>query len=186
MHALALSSALDWSDGEAVCDVGGGTGDLLATLLDLQPDLTGTVLDLPDVVARSVDHPRLTATAGDAFERLPTGLDTYLFVNVLHDWDDTDAVRLLERAAEALDVGGRVVVVDSDRPTVPVDGVGVLADVLMAALTDGGKERDAEAFAQLGRAAGLQLDRSVRLASGDLAHVFVPDPSGSGRRTSLH
>lgn len=172
MHALGLSAALDWSPGERVCDVGGGTGELLATLLDLEPGLEGTVLDLADVVARAVEHPRLTATAGDAFERLPDGFDTYLFVNVLHDWDDADAIRLLQRAADVAGPDTRVIVVDNDRPTVPHDDVSVLADVLMAALTDGGKERDTGAFATLGRAAGLELDRSVRLASADLAHVF--------------
>jgi SAM-dependent methyltransferase len=183
MHALGLSAALDWSAGERVCDVGGGTGTLLATLLDLEPGVEGTVLDLPDVVARAVEHPRLTATAGDAFEHLPEGFDTYLFVNVLHDWSDDDAMRLLTRAAEVLDAGARVVVVDSDRPTIPHDDVSVLADVLMAALTAGGKERDTEAFAALGRAAGLRLHRSVRLASADLAHVYrrsdvaIPSPN---------
>lgn len=68
--------------------------------------------------------------------------------------------------------GSRVVVVDSDRPTVPQDDVAVSADVLMAALTPGGKERDTAAFIELGRAVGLRHERSVQPASGDLAHVL--------------
>jgi hypothetical protein len=44
--------------------------------------------------------------------------------------------------------------------------------VLMAALTKGGKERSAAEFAALGRACGLRLVRTHRLASGDLAHEF--------------
>lgn len=182
MHALGLAAALDWPSGERICDVGGGTGDLLATLLDLVPGTEGTVLDLPGVVARAVDHPRLTALGGDAFAQVPAGFDTYLYVNVLHDWDDADAVRLLTKAAEVVGPDARVVVVDSDRPTVPQPDVSVLADVLMAALTDGGKERDADAFEVLGRAAGLRLDRSVRLASADLAHVFRRPSPGMVRR----
>jgi hypothetical protein len=35
MHALTLAAALDWSGDRRVCDVGGGTGELLSTLLDL-------------------------------------------------------------------------------------------------------------------------------------------------------
>jgi SAM-dependent methyltransferase len=172
MHALGLASVLDWSPGERVCDVGGGTGALLATLLDLVPGLEGTVLDLPDVVARSVEHPRLTATGGDAFAEVPAGFDTYLLVNVLHDWDDDDAARILRRIAEAASPGSRVVVVDSDRTTVPRADLAVSADVLMAALTDGGKERDTEEFADLGRRAGLALSASHHLPSADRAHVF--------------
>ena len=174
MHGLTLAAALDWSDTASVCDVGGGTGELLATLVDLVPDLEGTVLDLPEVVRRAPDHPRLKVMAGDAFTCVPEGFDTYLLVNVLHDWNDDDATRILRRVVEAAAGRSRVIVVDSDRPTVPEDGVAVSADVLMAALTAGGKERDTAAFTTLARDAGLLLERSVRLASGDLAHVFRP------------
>ena len=172
MHALALASALSWSDTESVCDVGGGTGELLATLLDLVPGARGTVFDLPEVVGRAVNHPRLNVMGGDAFVSVPEGFDTYLLVNVLHDWNDEDAARILGRVAAAAPRRSRVVVVDADRPTVPNDDVAVSADVLMAALTAGGKERDTAAFTQLGRVVGLEHERSLRLASGDLAHVL--------------
>jgi 2,7-dihydroxy-5-methyl-1-naphthoate 7-O-methyltransferase len=173
MHALTLVAALDWSATRSVCDVGGGTGELLACLLDLLPELNGTVLDLPDVVGRSVEHPRLTTVGGDAFVEVPSGFDTYLLVNVLHDWSDEDAGRILGRVVNAAGGHSRVIVVDNDRPTVPLPDVSVGADVLMAALTAGGLERGPKEFARLGEAYGLSHDRSVRLASGDFAHVFL-------------
>jgi O-methyltransferase len=172
MHALGLATTIDWTGTGTVCDVGGGTGELLATLLDLVPDLRGTVLDLPTVVARAVDHPRLTVVGGDAFEQVPAGSDTYLLVNVLHDWDDDDAARLLARVTEAATRDSRVIVVDSEATTVPRDDMAAATDVLMAALTSGGKERDTRMFARLGASAGLRHQRSVRLPSGDLAHIF--------------
>lgn len=174
MHALGLGAVLDWSPGERVCDVGGGTGQLLATLLDLAPGTEGTVFDLPDVVARAVSHSRLTAVGGDVFAHVPAGFDTYLLVNVLHDWDDADAVRILQQVGEAAGPTARIVVVDSDRTAVPRDDIAVAADVLMAALTDGGKERDADGFADLGREADLTLVASHHLPSADRAHVFQP------------
>jgi SAM-dependent methyltransferase len=174
MHALTLAAALDWSEDRRVCDVGGGTGQLLSTLLDLVPSLDGTLLDLPEVVARAVPHPRLQTQGGDAFTHVPEGFDTYLLVNVLHDWDDADAVRILTRVAQATGSSGRVVVVESEYTAVPHDALGVSADLLMAALTDGGRERGIEGFVELGRSAGLRHERAVRLASGDLAHVYHP------------
>jgi hypothetical protein len=174
MHALTLAAALDWSADRRVCDVGGGTGELISTLLDLVPHLEGTLLDLPEVVARSVSHPRLQASGGDAFVHVPEGLDTYLLVNVLHDWDDADAMRILTRVAEATGSSGRVVVVESEYTAVPRDVLAVSADLLMAALTRGGRERGTEGFVELGHTAGLRHERAVRLASGDLAHVFHP------------
>jgi hypothetical protein len=172
MHALTMAAALDWEPDERICDVGGGTGVLLAGLLDLVPGTTGAVLDLPGVVARAVAHPRLEAVGGDMFAAVPAGFDTYLLVNVIHDWGDADATRILERCAAAAGAAGRVVAVDSERPAKPEAGLATGADVLMAALTPGGQERDADGFRALGERAGLRLERSVRLASGDLAHVL--------------
>jgi hypothetical protein len=170
LHGLALAAAVDWSGSTRVCDVGGGTGALLDTLVDLVPHLSGTLLDLPDVVARATGHPRVRVVAGDAFVSVPADADTYLLVNVLHDWNDEDAGRILDRVAAAMPAGARILVVDNDRPVVPRDDVALGADVLMAALTDGGHERDPAGFAALAANHGLQLTRSTRLASGDFAH----------------
>ena len=99
MHGLVAAAALDWSASRTICDVGGGTGALLAVLIQEQPHLRGVVVDLPDVV--SAGRARTIASSSspaDAFAEVPAGCDTYLFVNVLHDWGDDDAVRLLSRA----------------------------------------------------------------------------------------
>ena len=173
MHALGLSAALDWRASGSVCDVGGGTGDLLAALLDLHPHLRGQVLDLPEVVTRCDRHDRMEATSGDAFESVPTGHDTYLLVNVLHDWGDAEATRILSNVAAAVHVGGRVIVVDTDPAQARTSRVAAATDVLMAALTPGGHERTTDEFIALGAAAGLRHDRTVRLASADLAHCFL-------------
>ncbi len=185
MHALTLAAAVDWSTTTTVCDVGGGTGDLLAALLDLEPTLTGTVLDLPEVVARAIGHDRLTVVPGDAFAHVPPGFDTYLLVNVLHDWGDPEVVAILERVAEACrgrSTGStpaqrnpaRLIVLEGDRTTVPRQDMAICTDVLMAALTNGGRERSTADFSSLGRAAGLELTTTTRLASGDLAHELRP------------
>ena len=173
MHALTLDAALDWTGVSSVCDVGGGTGALLAVLLDRHPSWRGVVLDLPGVVERAVEHPRLEPVAGDAFSEVPAGHDAYLLVNVLHDWGDDDCVRILQSVAAAVSERGRIFVVDALRRDRPIDDIGLRADVLMAALTGGGQERDAAQFATLGRAAGLRLAATTSLASGDVAHELV-------------
>jgi CubicO group peptidase (beta-lactamase class C family) len=178
MHGLLLANDLDWADSRRVCDVGGGDGTLLDVLTTHHPHLEGVVLELPDVVARMPERPRVTGEAGDAFAAVPTGFDTYLYVNVLHDWDDGDATRLLQRAADAIRAGGnhgaaRVVVVDSQCHHTPVDDLTQRADLLMLALTPGGRERSTSEFAALGRAAGLQLRSTRPLVSGDVAHTLI-------------
>ena len=180
MHGLLLAKALDWSSSRRVCDIGGGDGTLLGVLLAQHPHLEGMLLELQDVVDRAPPRPRVTAIGGDAFTAVPVGCDTYLFVNVLHDWDDDAAVRLIERAAEAARSGGsggvapRIVIVESELHLRPRDDLATRVDLLMLALTPGGRERTTGEFAALANRAGLRLQQTHPLASGDCAHVLVP------------
>ncbi|MFW2382139.1 MAG: methyltransferase [Acidimicrobiales bacterium] len=171
MHALTLDAAIDWNGADSLCDVGGGTGELARVMLDRHPDWRAVVFDLPEVIDRAVEHPRLEAIGGDAFVEVPSGFDVYLLVNVLHDWNDDACVWLLTNTAAA-HAGARIIVVESNRTTVPRDDIAIRADVLMAALTSGGQERSTEQFAALGRRAGLDLVRTTPLVSGDVAHEF--------------
>ena len=50
-ETAAILEAYDFSDARSVVDIGGGHGALLAALLRAHPQLTGTVFDLPSVVA---------------------------------------------------------------------------------------------------------------------------------------
>lgn len=179
-HGLVLAHALDWSGSRHVCDVGGGTGALLTTLLAAHGHLEGTVFDLPEVIDRAPSRPRLRAVGGDAFSDVPPGADTYLLVNVLHDWADDDALRLLAAVTVAMASGqhaaapARVVVVEGEAHDRPRDDFATRSDLLMFALTAGGRERTRDEFADLATAAGLSLRRTRALASGDVAHVMTP------------
>ena len=175
MHGLVLAHALDWSNDRTVCDVGGGSGALLEVLLASHDHLSGIVLDLPEVVNRagSVATARLTRQAGDAFVALPPEASTYLFVNVVHDWSDEDATRMLRRAATDGPRGARVVVVEGVRRAVPIDDVAQRTDLLMLLLAPGGRERTAAEIEAVGVAAGLAPSGVVPLATGDAAYVFT-------------
>ena len=176
LHGLVLARSLDWSASHKVCDIGGGTGALLATLLAAHPHLHGVVLDLPEVIGRVAATERMSVVGGDAFSEVPAGCDTYLFVNVLHDWSDDDAARLLAVVAEAMAAddapGSRVVIVEGRTDHRARDEFSARTDLLMFALTAGGRERSAEEFAALGSAVGLRLQDSVHLPSGSVAHVL--------------
>ena len=172
MHGLLLAGAVDWSRSRRVCDVGGGDGTLLGVLTTRHPHLTGTVLELPEVAARAPQRDRVAVTGGDAFAAVPADHDTYLLVNVLHDWDDTAATRLLATVATAGPT--RVLVVESEAHDRPRDDVATRADLLMLALTPGGRERTTAEMATLAADAGLRRTATHPLASGDVVHVLVP------------
>jgi hypothetical protein len=181
MHGLLLADALDWSTTRRVCDVGGGDGTVLGVLRARHPHLEGVLLELPEVVARAPDRPGVQRVAGDAFEDVPVGCDTYLLVNVVHDWADEPVVRLLERIADAVRASGspehaRVVVVESEAHERPRHDLAIRADLLMLALTPGGRERTTEEISELADRAGLVLTRRRRLVSGDAAYVLHARP----------
>ena len=173
LHGLALAEAIDWTAWTRVCDVGGGDGSTLRVLLDHHRHLDGVLLDLPGVTASAPPAARLEIRGGDAFAQVPKDCDAYLYVNVVHDWDDDDSVRLLARAAADAPPGASIIVVEGHRTVRPVDGITTSSDLLMLALAPGGRERTEQQLAVLGRRAGLHLRRTVALASADFAHVFT-------------
>jgi O-methyltransferase domain len=173
LHGLGLAEALDWSAWTRVCDVGGGDGSALRVLLDRHRHLEGVLLELPDVTSSAPPAARLDIRGGDAFARVPDDCDVYLYVNVIHDWDDDDAVRLLARAAADAPRDASIVVVEGHRTVRPVDGITTSSDLLMLALAPGGRERTEKELALLGARGGLRLRRTVALASADFAHVFI-------------
>lgn len=172
LHALTINSAMDWAPVKTVCDIGGGTGEFLIGLLDLQPSLNGIVFDLPEVISRARSHPRLTHVGGDVFVSVPVGCDVYVLVNVIHDWNDVDAGKIFATIAIAAVSDSQVLVIDNDFPRRPRRDLATSSDVLMAALTNGGRERDQQSFRQVAEKAGLILTSSKSLASGDSVHFF--------------
>lgn len=73
-EALA-EAVLDAGEPETVLDLGGGTGQHLAGVLDRAPGAVGVVLDASRYAARRAarSHPRAMAVVADSWSRLPVG-----------------------------------------------------------------------------------------------------------------
>ena len=168
--AAAVAAACDLSGVGRVVDVGGGQGRLIAALLRANPELRGTLFDLPSVVEGA---PRLLAEAdvadrcevvgGDMFEAVPAGGDLYVLSRVIHDWEDARATAILGNCRRAM---GRArlllverVLPERVEPTSTVQSQ-VLSDLNMMVRT-GGRERTGGEFGALLAAAGLRLERVV-------------------------
>jgi 2,7-dihydroxy-5-methyl-1-naphthoate 7-O-methyltransferase len=159
-----------WDSVRTVVDVGGGTGTLLAEVLRARPGLRGTLVDRPGTVARSDETfrsaevaDRVTTVAQSFFDPLPAGADLYLLKNVLGDWPDDEAVRLLRRCADAARPAGRVVILGGVTPE--DEGTAPSPALLMMVLV-GGRERRLAEFTDLARPAGLEVTAAARQAAG--------------------
>lgn len=156
----AVVAAYDFGGCRRIVDVGGGRGHLLRGILETAPGAHGILFELPHVIADArVDaEPRLELVAGDFFEDSLPPADTYLLMDLLHDWADTDASRILRAIRKAAAPGARLVIVETLAPETPGPHFGKTLDIIMLAVT-GGRERRPEEFRDLLRAAGFEMDR---------------------------
>ncbi len=146
----SLSEAVDFSTHQTVLDAGGGTGELVFALLRSCPHMIGTVLDMPGVVESATVPSDLDGrchfVGGDLFHEWPARAEAVILARALHDWPDGDALRILERAREAMDRDGLLYVVEMllGENT----GAGGLLDLHMLVMT-GGRERTQAQFREL-------------------------------------
>jgi hypothetical protein len=155
-----VAELYDWGAVTEVCDVGGGSGILLSTLLGRHPHLRGTLVDLPNApaVARELFAERnLTdrtqIVTGSFFEPLPAGRDVYTISRAITDWPDTEASQILRRMGEAAGERGRVLIIEV-LPTDPQVPYATSFDLEML-VTVGGRERTLEDFDAIAADAGL-------------------------------
>lgn len=165
--AGAVAQAIDATGLRQVVDVGGGSGELLARVLAAHPSLHGVLFDLPQgldgataVLEQAGVAARCTRVAGSFFDGMPEGGDLYLLKSVLHNWDDTRCVQILQRCRAAMARNGRVWVIER----VMADRVGTTTHDREVARSDlnmlvalSGRERRRDEFAALFQAAGLVL-----------------------------
>lgn len=157
---LEALATYDFSTISHVCDVGGGHGHLLCSLLAKHPHLRGTVYELPSVIeqrellwAEKMNlATRCEYVAGDMFTEVPSA-DAYFLKHILHDWNDADCVRILSNIHKAAAPNARVFVAKYVVPGPGTPHFAKLFDIHMMCAT-GGRERTEEEYASLFERAG--------------------------------
>jgi SAM-dependent methyltransferase len=183
--------AYDFTGVRTVVDVGGGNGALLATILTANPQARGILHDLPDVVAGAkrllaaagVDD-RCDLVGGDFFTCVPAGGDAYLLANILHDWDDERAVRILANCRAAMADGGRVLLGEAVLPDQAEPSLAKLMDLVMLLNTPGGRQRTLAEYRHLLHRAGLRLSRTVPGEMYSLIETIRAGRSDSARTSA--
>ncbi|EGX60535.1 O-methyltransferase family protein [Streptomyces zinciresistens K42] len=192
----APAAALDWTATRHVLDVGGGNGALLIAVARAAPEVRGTLVELPGPAARArrrfteagLDD-RFTVVDGSFFDPLPATADTVVLSFVLLNWSDEEASAVLRRGVEALEPGGRLVVLDR------ADRAGDGADRFFSTLLDlrmlvfmGGRVRTRDEVIRLAADAGLVLaaesgsgSRTLPFDFSILEFVLAPVPPPSAK-----
>jgi len=149
-----------------VVDVGGGRGGLIAAILQAHAGVRGVLYDRPEVLQNRNEllvadqMKRCTLVCGDFFASVPGNADLYVLKRILHDWDDSDAIRILRSCRAAMQPDARILVVDAVLKPGNDPDPNKMLDLGIMALTHG-RERTAMDFQQLFDSAGLKLVRII-------------------------
>ena len=164
--AAPIVAAHDFSKYATVADIGGGDGTLLIAILEANPQLHGTLFERPSVIDRAVARlteaglgDRWRVVSGDFREGVAGGLDAYVMKWILHDWEDREAIRILEACRRAMGAGAELIVVERVMPERlgPKDLEVALADLQMMVM-NGGVERTESEFRALLDGTGFRLE----------------------------
>ena len=164
-------AAYDFTPYSTIVDVGGGHGRLLSAILTAASNSRGILYDLPEVVAGAPDllqqygvADRVRIAEGSFFEAVPEGGDAYVLKNVIHDWADEDAIRILRSVRTAANRGAKLLLVELVIPQHDRDFLGKWIDLEMLVAAEA-RERTAAEYGRLFKEAGFELTRVVQTAS---------------------
>ena len=170
LSALAASELLrvyDFSAVHTVADIGGAHGVLLTAILRANPGTRGILFDLPHVIETAENaiateglSQRCELVSGDFFEEVPEGADLHLLKQIVHDWDDERATRLLQNCHRALAPAGKLLLVEMVVPPDNRPSPAQAMDLNMLVML-GGRERTEQEYEHLFQAAGFRLERAI-------------------------
>lgn len=164
-------TAYDFSMFQRLVDIGGGSGTLIASILTANPNLKGVLFDQPQVVSHATTVLEAYGVAdqceileGNFFEAVPSGGDAYILSNVIHNWDDDQAVSILHNCYQAMDERGRLLLVEMVLSGKEEPALARLVDMTMLVLI-GGRERTEQEFSKLLARSGFKLERVIPVQS---------------------
>ena len=155
---------------KTILDIGGGGGALVASLLQEHKEMKGGVFDLASVIEHTTAlfsaggqyanlSPRVgkNLIAGDFFEMIPPS-EVYVMKWVLHDWVDSDALKILQNIRKAIIPGpkSRLVVLESILADGRIGRLSRYGDINMM-MTAKGHERTEAQWRSLMEKAGWKI-----------------------------
>jgi hypothetical protein len=166
-HAQAITHIADGHDFSrygTVVDVGGGSGTLLAAILQRHPAVRGILFDQPDMVEKASETfertgltDRVELVGGDFFESVPSG-DALLIKSCLHNFPDDKATQILRAMRRAMSDQATLLVAETVIPAGNDPHYAKLDDVEMLVIA-GGSDRDEREYTQLLAAGGFAVQQ---------------------------
>ncbi len=159
-----------------IVDVGGGSGELLAAILQANPAARGVLFDMDHARAAGQRHlaalglaERCEIITGSFFEAVPGPAEAVLLKSILHDWGDDQSGAILGNCRRALVAGGKLLIIERLMPErlepSPAHQALARSDLNML-VGPGGRERTLAEFQALLASAGLSVSQVIPIVSG--------------------
>lgn len=117
---MTFAQTFDFSKARSLVDIGGSAGLLSLMVAQHQPHMQCISWDLAPVepvaqetIARFQLQERITTARGNFFTDQFPNADIIVMGNILHDWDETTKLMLMQKAYDALPAGGTFVAIES-------------------------------------------------------------------------
>jgi len=161
----SLADSYDFSKSHVLVDVGGGNGSVSAMILKRNPAMEAVIYDQPQVLEAAERYltaagvrSRCRLVQGDFFRSVPEGGDLYVLSNIIHDWDDARALRILKNCRAAMASTAVMLLIEAVLTEHGRPSPATMADVNMMVLLTG-RERTEEQYRALLAGAGLRLTK---------------------------
>jgi len=116
----AVLTAYDFPSGSKLIDLGGGDGSLLASILETDATMTGVLFELASVITRiknseqssTIGDKNYEMVEGDFLISVPTDGDIYILKQIIHNWDNEQAIKILYNCHQVMPKNARLLIVD--------------------------------------------------------------------------
>ncbi|MBN2442678.1 MAG: hypothetical protein JXJ04_15085 [Spirochaetales bacterium] len=147
----------DFTPYDIIADIGGSYGVLIKNILERYPGKKGILFDLPHVIREIREEfmeykivKQCDLVEGDFFKSIPRGCDLYTLKNIIHDWDDEHALKILNNCHKAMNHNSTLLLIENvlmnDSSQSPDASI---IDICMLVGTIGGRERTKEEYSRL-------------------------------------
>jgi hypothetical protein len=166
----SLLANYDFSNTSTVVELGifAGAGSTIIPLLKAHPAMKGILFDFASAIANAEPAiaeagltERCQSVAGNCVETVPSGGDIYILMFVIHNWDDQQAIKILQNCRQGMTATGKLLLVEMIMPEGNEPFVGKLIDLESLLTTPGGYERKEAEYRDLLTQAGFQVTKII-------------------------
>jgi hypothetical protein len=179
----SLLANYDFSDTNTVVELGifAGAGSTIIPLLKAYPEMQGILFDFASAIAAAKPaieqaglSDRCKLVAGECVKTAPSGGDTYVLMFVIHNWDDQQAIKILQNCRQGMTETGKLLLVEMIMPEGNEPFVGKLIDLESLLTTPGGRERKEDEYRDLLTKAGFEIKRIIPTQTANSIIEAVP------------